>query len=65
MVSGATVTSVGYQSRCRAPWTRPACERRPASVARYVDHVMGLPVSLALRGRHADDDRGRARVAGA
>ena len=30
--------------------------RRPQ---RYVDHVMGLPVSLALRGRHADDERGR------
>lgn len=24
-------------------------------VTRYVDHVMGMPVSLALRGRHADD----------
>ena len=27
---------------------------------RYVDHVMGLPVSLALRGGHAGDDVGRA-----
>ena len=27
---------------------------------RHVDHVMGMPISLALRGRHADDDRGRA-----
>ncbi|MHC1557886.1 FAD:protein FMN transferase [Actinomycetospora sp. C-140] len=26
---------------------------------RYVEHVMGLPISLALRGRHADDARGR------
>jgi FAD:protein FMN transferase len=26
-------------------------------VLRRVEHVMGLPVSLALRGRHADDDR--------
>ena len=26
---------------------------------RYVDHVMGMPISLALRGRHADDVRGR------
>jgi thiamine biosynthesis lipoprotein len=25
---------------------------------RYVEHVMGMPISLALRGRHADDDRG-------
>lgn len=31
--------------------------RRPS---RYVAHVMGMPVSLALRGRHADDERGRA-----
>ncbi len=27
---------------------------------RAVGHVMGLPVSLALRGRHADDEAGRA-----
>jgi thiamine biosynthesis lipoprotein len=27
---------------------------------RYVDHVMGMPISLALRGRHAGDERGRA-----
>ena len=26
-----------------------------APVGRYVDHVMGMPVSLALRGRHTDD----------
>ncbi len=32
---------------------------RPGLV-RYVDQVMGLPVSLALRGRHADDGAGRA-----
>ena len=31
--------------------------RRPS---RYVDHVMGMPISLALRGRHAADDEGRA-----
>ena len=24
-------------------------------VARYVEHVMGMPISLALRGRHTDD----------
>jgi FAD:protein FMN transferase len=28
--------------------------------ARFVAQVMGLPISLALRGRHADDDTGRA-----
>ncbi|MFL6065157.1 MAG: FAD:protein FMN transferase [Friedmanniella sp.] len=31
--------------------------RRPR---RRVEHVMGMPVSLALRGRHADTDEGRA-----
>jgi FAD:protein FMN transferase len=36
-----------------------------ALVRRRVEHVMGLPVSLALRGRHADDvraDRAWSRV---
>ncbi len=33
---------------------------RAASPTRYVEHVMGMPISLALRGRHAADDRGRA-----
>ncbi len=28
-------------------------------VQRYVAHLMGMPVSLALRGRHADDDGAR------
>jgi thiamine biosynthesis lipoprotein len=28
--------------------------------ARYVEHVMGMPISLALRGRHAADREGRA-----
>lgn len=37
--------------------TAPACTRPP--VVRFVEHVMGLPVSLALRGRHADDAAGR------
>ncbi|WAL68272.1 FAD:protein FMN transferase [Amycolatopsis cynarae] len=32
----------------------------PEPVARYVEHVMGMPISLALRGRHADDERARA-----
>jgi thiamine biosynthesis lipoprotein len=27
---------------------------------RYVEHVMGMPISLAMRGRHAADDVGRA-----
>jgi FAD:protein FMN transferase len=31
----------------------------PAMV-RHVEHVMGMPISVALRGTHADDDRGRA-----
>ena len=28
----------------------------PTEIAtrRYVEHVMGMPISLALRGRHAD-----------
>ena len=29
-------------------------------VSRYVEHVMGMPVSLALRGRHASSALGRA-----
>jgi thiamine biosynthesis lipoprotein len=28
--------------------------------ARHVEHVMGMPISLALRGRHADDAAARA-----
>ena len=31
---------------------------RPAP-ARNVEHVMGMPISLALRGRHTDDDAAR------
>jgi thiamine biosynthesis lipoprotein len=27
--------------------------------SRYVEHLMGMPISLALRGRHHDDDRAR------
>jgi thiamine biosynthesis lipoprotein len=37
--------------------TLPAC--------RYVAHVMGMPISLALRGRHANDVRGAAAWAAA
>ena len=32
----------------------------PARVHRQVEHVMGMPISLALRGRHAGDVLGRA-----
>jgi len=32
---------------------------RPRAVVRYVDHVMGMPVSLALRGRHTEDGEAR------
>jgi len=35
------------------------------TVRRYVEHVMGLPISLALRGRHAGDERGAAAWAAA
>jgi len=36
--------------------------RRPAAAqpTRHVEHVMGMPISVALRGRHADDALGRA-----
>ncbi len=34
--------------------THSAALRTPAT-ARYVEHVMGMPISLALRGRHTDD----------
>ena len=30
-----------------------------APTHRYVDHVMGMPISLAMRGRHAGDQAGR------
>jgi FAD:protein FMN transferase len=36
---------------------------RPAT--RYVEHVMGMPISLALRGRHTDDAVARAAWAAA
>ena len=34
-------------------------------IHRRVEHVMGMPISLALRGRHADDSVGRAAWAAA
>jgi FAD:protein FMN transferase len=34
-------------------------DQTPALV-RHVEHVMGMPISVAIRGRHADDHRGRA-----
>jgi uncharacterized protein with FMN-binding domain len=58
MVSGATSPARATSSRCRARSTRPGCDHggdRPRRARRYVEHVMGMPVSLALRGRHADD----------
>jgi thiamine biosynthesis lipoprotein len=36
-----------------------------AAPARYVEHVMGMPISLAMRGRHARDEPGRAAWADA
>jgi thiamine biosynthesis lipoprotein len=30
-----------------------------AATARYVEHVMGMPISLAIRGRHTDDNAAR------
>ena len=33
--------------------------------ARYVEHVMGMPISLALRGRHTDDAAATAAWAAA
>lgn len=30
-----------------------------APIKRYVEHVMNMPISLALRGRHAHDEAGR------
>jgi thiamine biosynthesis lipoprotein len=32
----------------------------PDRTARYVGHLMGMPISLAMRGRHAADEMGRA-----
>lgn len=37
----------------------------PTARRRFVEHVMGLPISLALRGRHAADARGAAAWAAA
>jgi len=37
----------------------PAAATTAPSVHRYVEHVMGMPISLALRGRHADSPSGR------
>ena len=36
----------------------PVAAADPATV-RYVEHVMGMPISLALRGRHTDDHAAR------
>ena len=52
-------------SRCSPRWTRPAYDTAPIDAARpttasvrRVEHVMGMPISLALRGRHADTAAG-------
>ena len=37
---------------------RERAAREPTT--RFVDHVMGMPISLAVRGRHAADEAGRA-----
>jgi thiamine biosynthesis lipoprotein len=36
-----------------------AAGTRVPTTARYVEHVMGMPISLALRGRHTDDAAAR------
>ncbi|MET3803253.1 thiamine biosynthesis lipoprotein [Nakamurella sp. UYEF19] len=40
--------------------TTTAVQRDGISPARYVEHVMGMPISLALRGRHTRDDVARS-----
>ena len=42
------------------PTTPPAEPETVPGVHRYVEHVMGMPISLALRGRHATTAAGRA-----
>jgi FAD:protein FMN transferase len=43
------------------PVADEAAQNRPhGRTYRRVEHVMGMPVSLAIRGRHADDVRGQA-----
>jgi len=37
----------------------PGAVRPGARTTRHVEHLMGMPISLALRGRHADTARGR------
>ena len=39
--------------------TAPGSTQRPLAVRRRVEQVMGMPVSLALRGRHVDDEPAR------
>jgi thiamine biosynthesis lipoprotein len=40
--------------------TQTTAGARPgAGTTRHVEHLMGMPISLALRGRHADTIRGR------
>ena len=63
MVSGATVTSDGYvQSLAGRPRRgrdlRPPSSGSPHGTHRRVEQLMGMPVSVALRGRHADTAAG-------
>ena len=40
--------------------TAPSSDRTAPTPHRYVEHVMGMPISLALRGRHGSTTEGRA-----
>lgn len=43
------------------PSRGPAGPARPRpGMVRFADHAMGMPISLAMRGRHADDAHGHA-----
>ena len=65
MVSGATVTSDGYLQSLQSaldqagPVTAAAGGDASDALRRP---LMGMPISLALRGRHADDDAGARRL---
>ncbi len=63
MVSGATVTSDGYlgSPQGRPGWGRAVTRAAADTVdtACYVEHVMGMPISLVLRGRHTTDEAAR------
>jgi FAD:protein FMN transferase len=52
------VTTLAREATAREATAWEATARE--ATARYVGHVMGMPISLAMRGRHAADDDGRA-----